>query len=927
MGELTRNHDWLNSPLGAPDHWPQSLRTMLGVILASRSPMFLLWGEASICFYNDAGCQILSNAGKHPYAFGKPVAAVLPEIWPQIHPLIEQVRTECEANLWEDQLLSIHRNGRLEETYWTYSYSPVLDENGTAAGVLVTALETTEKIMKLKRLEERENDLHFAIEATELGTWDYDPRSDKFKGNNRLKSWFGLLPEEEIPLGFATNVIVEKDRSRVIEAIQQALQYASGGFYDIEYTIINPLSKKERMVRAKGRAWFDAEKIAYRFNGTLQDISEQVARQKKLAESESKLRSIIAAAPAGIGLFRGRELVIEMPNQTFINIVGKGPDIAGKPLREVMPELLTENQPFLQILDNVYTTGQMFQSFGAQVKIVQNGVMTYNYYNITYTPVFDDQGNVYAILDIAVDVTEQVLAEKALEESEQSLRKLILQAPVGICIVKGAPVVVEAVNDMFLEIVGRERDQFENQHYWAVLQEAAAFYEPILKNVFTTGIAYKANEQEIRLMKKGVEEVLYINFVYEPIKESNGAVRKVMIVALDVTHQVRSRLHVKEAEERARLSISAADLGTFEVNLLTNEIITSQRLDDIFGVEHTSDRNRYVSAIHPDDLTVRADAYEKAYQTGILDYEGRIINKDGSLQWVRSKGRVFFDAQNTPVRLFGVSQDITEQRLFERELNKQVTQRTSELQAINRELERSNANLEEFAHAASHDLKEPIRKIHFFTDKLKSQLEVRLSEDEKHTFGRIENASRRMSILVDDLLLYSHVSQRPHEKEAVNLNVKLKKVLEDLELDIDQKKATILIDPLPTVKGYRRQLQQLFQNLISNALKYSKPGMFPEIRITAHRVTGSDIKTAKAVIDQNKPFHLIEVRDNGIGFEQTDAERIFNIFTRLHSNTEYKGTGVGLSIVRKVMENHNGIITATSEPGKGATFNVYLPED
>jgi PAS domain S-box-containing protein len=232
------------------------------------------------------------------------------------------------------------------------------------------------------------------------------------------------------------------------------------------------------------------------------------------------------------------------------------------------------------------------------------------------------------------------------------------------------------------------------------------------------------------------------------------------------------------------------------------------------------------------------------------------------------------------------------------------------------ELRRSNRNLEEFAYAASHDLKEPIRKIYFFTNQLKDQLSNRLTEGEERSLSRIENASQRMGNLVDDLLIYSHVSQQPHEKESVDLNEKIQRVLEDLELDIKEKKANIHVGNLPTVGGYRRQLQQLFQNLISNALKYSKRNIPPLIDITACQVR-----------ENNKLYHRIEVKDNGIGFEQQYADKIFQMFTRLHGKAEYSGTGVGLSIVKKVVENHNGNIRVESTLGQGSTFTVLLLVD
>jgi signal transduction histidine kinase len=159
------------------------------------------------------------------------------------------------------------------------------------------------------------------------------------------------------------------------------------------------------------------------------------------------------------------------------------------------------------------------------------------------------------------------------------------------------------------------------------------------------------------------------------------------------------------------------------------------------------------------------------------------------------------------------------------------------------------------------------------------------------------------------------------------LNVELQQIQEDLELEIELKGATIILEDLPVVRGHKRQLQQLFCNLITNALKYSRQGVTPQIRINAKTVKGHEASLHLKSDEGVKSYHLIEVKDNGIGFAQEDAERIFNVFTRLHGNNEYRGTGVGLSIARKVAQNHQGYIWAESTPGEGATFKVLLPAD
>ena len=241
------------------------------------------------------------------------------------------------------------------------------------------------------------------------------------------------------------------------------------------------------------------------------------------------------------------------------------------------------------------------------------------------------------------------------------------------------------------------------------------------------------------------------------------------------------------------------------------------------------------------------------------------------------------------------------------------------------ELERTNSNLEEFTYAASHDLKEPIRKMQIFSGRLKDRMASRLEEEDLRLFSRMENATERMRSLIDDLLTYSGVSNGIPEFTTVNLNREIALVLEDLELDIQDKGARIHLGILPTVNGHPRQLQQLFQNLIANSLKYSQPGVRPEITITSQLVKGKALPFTLSAEEQEKDFYLIKVRDNGIGFEQKYAEKIFNVFTRLYEENDKKGTGIGLSIVRKVAANHKGHIMAEGIPGAGACFSLLLP--
>lgn len=299
MGKLTREKDWTDTPVGPPSGWPQSLRTIIYVILHAKFPMFLWWGKELICFYNDAYRPSLGNHGKHPDILGMPASEAWTEIWDVIKPLINQV-LDGGSTFSEDQLIPIYRNNQLEDVYWTFSYSPVIGEHEEPEGVLVTCQETTEKVRTLKALREREEQLLFTIEAADLGTWDLNPVTNKFKGNNRLKEWFGLSHDEDIELPIAISSITENDRVRVTDAIQKAMNPAFGGHYEIEYGIINSKTGIEKKVLARGKALFDDEGNAVRFSGTLQDLSVEKQTFAELQKKEERLNLVIDASELGI---------------------------------------------------------------------------------------------------------------------------------------------------------------------------------------------------------------------------------------------------------------------------------------------------------------------------------------------------------------------------------------------------------------------------------------------------------------------------------------------------------------------------------------------------------------------------------------------------------------------------------------------------
>ncbi len=235
-----------------------------------------------------------------------------------------------------------------------------------------------------------------------------------------------------------------------------------------------------------------------------------------------------------------------------------------------------------------------------------------------------------------------------------------------------------------------------------------------------------------------------------------------------------------------------------------------------------------------------------------------------------------------------------------------------QIQQRNLELEHSNQELQAFAYVASHDLQEPLRKIRTFGDRLKSRSAAQLDERSAEYIDRMQHAAARMQTLIDDLLTFSRVTTMARPYTTVNLNTVITEVLADLETHIEAVAAQVYVAKLPTIMADRTQMRQLFQNLISNALKFHKPNVLPIINIEASSVAGPAVCQ-------------IIVRDNGIGFDEKYASRIFGVFQRLHGRTQYEGTGVGLAVCKKIVERHNGSIAVQSVPGEGATFIVNLP--
>lgn len=326
--------------------------------------------------------------------------------------------------------------------------------------------------------------------------------------------------------------------------------------------------------------------------------------------------------------------------------------------------------------------------------------------------------------------------------------------------------------------------------------------------------------------------------------------------------------------------------------------------------------------VNPEDQRVLDMEWHHAiHQRQAFSIELRLCKYDGTFCWHILKANPKKDAEGNVLLWVGTFTDIHEQKLANEVLESRVKERTKELQQINEELESSNMELQQFASVASHDLKEPLRKIHMFSNLIKEKYFGKAEDGALNYIDRIINSSARMTTLVNDLLSFSRLSVN-HLFRSTSLNQLMNDILADLELVIQEKQAVVQVGELPDIEAVPGQMRQVFQNILSNALKFSKKNERPVIKITSEIVADKSIDSP-ASPDGN--YCRISITDNGIGFDEQYREKIFTIFQRLHTKEKYEGTGIGLAITKKIIDKHNGLITANSTENKGSNFIIVLP--
>jgi len=642
-----------------------------------------------------------------------------------------------------------------------------------------------------------------------IGNWLWDLQNDKLIWSDELYKMYELRPGTQVNREQIGTFNHPEDKEMVNERMKKSLQTLTE--HDFYYRIILP-GNREKTLHAKGQVVVDGNNKPIQFFGTLQDVTEQKKFEQELSEKQNFIQKITDVTPSLIAAYNIQTGQYIFINNALKKLLGYNPaEVLSKGveffLNFIHPDdlgpVMEKNAKVLELANKPDHVNDSEVTAEFQYRL-RNNKGEYRWFH-TYGTIFsrDKQGMVEYVLNISMDVTDQYLLSKQLEE-EKALAESKSEA----------------------------------------LRQSEERYHQMIAEVEDYAILLLDKNGIIQNWNKGAEKIK--GYKAEEIVGKSFRI-----------------FYPKEA---------------LEIN-------------------------------KPEKLL------RQAMETGKASDEGWRVRKDGTHVWGNTTITSLHDQNNNVIGFTKVTRDLTERKKAEDKLYEYAKQ----LEEKNEELKRTNKELESFNYVASHDLQEPLRKIQVFSNTILSSEMDSLSEKGKEYFIRMNSAANRMRRLIEDLLAFSRATVTNAVFEYCDLNTMLEEVLSTLKFSIEETHATIESEKLPVACVIPFQFRQVFQNFISNSIKYRKPETPPHIKITAEKVR------EKINNQEENDYIKLTFSDNGIGFEQHHADKIFELFQRLHTKEEYPGTGIGLAICKKIIQNHNGYIKAKGEVNVGATFEIYLP--
>jgi PAS domain S-box-containing protein len=765
------------------------------------------------------------------------------------------------------------------------STAPIRNAQGEIIAVVGIYVDVTAQKRIQRELEDSGARLRLALEAGHMGAWEWDVESNTVLWSEGLISAMGFAPGAG-PRTFDEflEIIHPEDRSAVQQAIQRSL--TGDVYYDIEFRVIS--SKGIRWAARKGRVLRDGSGRPIRMIGVGMDVTERKRTEEALRQQADLLEqaheAILVWELTGSITYwnRGAEALYGYTAQETIGFDSHSLLLVGSQaeLEERLWRLRTEGV-WSGELRHRTRSGRDIVVESRQVLVKTTDARL-------------------LVLETNRDITARERAERALRASEEKFRTIFNVAAIGIAQTSVPDGRYISANQRFAEITGYPLEELIGKCFLEITHpDDRGPNESLYFDTMHGGASEYAMEKRY-IRKDG--SVVWADVAISFVRDESGQPLYTIGVIQDITERKRARMELEESEHRQRLAVDAGRIGLWDWDIVKNRIGWSDRTYEFHGVPagtFSGTVEEYARLLHPEDRDRVWSAIQSSLAGEPYQIEFRVIQPGGQIRWLTTSGAVLTNREGTPVRMFGATLDVTERKSAE-----------EAVQRMNAELRRANADLQQFAYAAAHDLQEPLRNIALYTQLLAFRYESRLDDDGDEILNITRDSATRMQALVQDLLTYTRVIGSDQPPAPVDCNRVFRSVLENLSAAVVESRATITSGALPEIRAHESSIVQVFQNLISNAIKYRGEGPL-RIHVDAER---------------HSDGWLFSVSDNGIGIAPEYQERIFGVFKRLHGR-EIAGTGIGLAICRRMVEKYGGRIWVESPgEGKGSTFRFTIPQ-
>jgi PAS domain S-box-containing protein len=797
----------------------------------------------------------------------------------------------------------------------------IKDKNNKVIGILGTAQDVTEKQTLIQKLKDTESLYKQAEELANMGNWTWDIKNKKLQWTDQLYKIYGMEPQsEEVTIQKFLSFVHPDDREEVAKGISL---FEKQDFLDFIFRIVTK-DGKTKTLRSIAQVKKDKNGKIVSVIGTERDTTEKQNLINRLRQSEELYKQAQALAHVGNWTLDLNTMELLWSDEMYIIYeLEIGTKVTVNDWKNFI-----HPQEMEEVLNYLEDCMKNFKPYDKIHRIVLGNKKVKTIHRKAEF-IFDSKGKAISMLGTSQDVTEDYQIQQELRESQKFIRKITDATPSIIASYNVNTGKYVYISEGLQKLLGYATEM--------AMEKGVAFFEEIIHPEDVTLIMAK-NAAALEEANNSGASDLVVEFTYR-MKHKNGQYRwfhtygtifdrnkqhkveHVLNISLDITDQVNATEKIKEQEHFIQQIADASptilylyDIEKASIEYINREIffVLGYLPEEI--IEAGSEVTKMLYYAEDFHLLPARKESKKTFQQvdSMIQYECRMVNKQGELRWLLVREIVFKTDENGNIKqILGAALDINHRK----EMEKTILQNTLQL-------EQSNASLEEFAYVASHDLKEPLRKISTFGDRLVATQMNTLTQDGKLYLQKIVDASQRMQTMISDLLSISMITGN-RSFETFSLQKILDETLQTLEFKIEQLNAVIKSDPLPEANIIPSQFRQLFQNLLSNSLKFIRPGVQPVITITHKYLDNSEVVHYQ--LNQAEKYHKLEFADNGIGFENEFAGKIFAIFQRLHGRSEYEGSGIGLAICKKIVEHHGGIIYANGTPDKGSTFTILIP--